>query len=182
MAFTWPKGLNEEDQMLLGIGALVTSAASLEYFFFVVLECLTEKEGQRHCEAIWLSHRSTFARIQMVLAAARLDHLEPNLFAEVEQCAAEMKGISRLRNYYGHARFVRENEKHAIFEGFELANNKEALAVDPVVTTVREVGWPSIKELKETVDRADRLYEKMLKVAHRLREHTGALHVQLPPL
>jgi len=54
-----PKGLSQEDEMLFATGALVTAAASLEFFFFVVLECLTAKEGNRHCEAIWLSHRST---------------------------------------------------------------------------------------------------------------------------
>ena len=104
MAFTWPKGLSQEDEMLFATGALITAAASLEFFFFVVLDCLTGKEGNRHCEAIWLSHRSTRSRIDMVLAAARLNQLTPDLLAEIEDCAAHMRGISKLRNYYGHAR------------------------------------------------------------------------------
>lgn len=182
MAFTWPKGLSQEDEMLLATGALITSAASLEFFFYVVLECLTEREGQRHCEAIWQSHRSTRSRIDMVLAAARLNHLEPGLLAKIEECAGHMKGISKLRNYYGHARFVRQ-EGSAMYEGFVLASEQETRAgADPVRTTIKVINSETIKELKDAVDRAERLYEQMLQTAHRLRAHTGAVHVELPAL
>jgi hypothetical protein len=182
MAFTWPQGLSEEDEMLFATGALVTAAASLEFFFFVVLECLTGKEGKRHCEAIWLSNRSTRSRIDMVLAAARLNQLTPDLLAKIEDCAAHMGGISKLRNYYGHARFAR-TDGGAQYEGFELASQTEVKAgADPVRTTAKTVDWRTLKELKEAVNRAERLYEQMLKTAHRLRDHTGATFVDLPPL
>src|SRR5262249_5208605 len=151
MAFTWPKELSQEDEMLLATGALVTAAASLEFFFYVVLQCLTEREGQRHCEAIWLSHRSTRSRIEMVLAAARLNHLEAGLLAEIEECAGHMKGISKLRNYYGHARFVR-HEGSAMYEGFVLASEKETKAgADPVRTTIKMIDAQTLKELKDAV-------------------------------
>lgn len=168
--------------MLLATGALVTAAASLEFFFYVVLECLAEREGQRHCEAIWLSHRSTRSRIDMVLAAARLNQLEPGLLAEIQECAAHMKGISKLRNFYGHARFLRHGGS-AMYEGFVLASEQEIKSgADPVRTTIKEINSKTLKELRDAVDRAERLHEQMLQIAHRLREHTGALHVDLPAL
>lgn len=182
MVFAWPKGLSEEDEMLFATGALVTAAASLEFFFFVILECLAGKEEKRHCEAIWLSHRSTRSRIEMVLAAARLNQLTPDLLAEVENCAAHMAGISKLRNYYGHARFAR-TDSGAQYEGFELASQAEVKAgADPVRTTTKTVDWRNLKELKEAVNRAERLYEQMFKTAHRVRDQTGATFVDLPPL
>jgi hypothetical protein len=182
MTFTWPKELSKEDEMLLATGALVTAAASLEFFFYVVLQCLTERDGQRHCEAIWLSHRSTRSRIDMVLAAARLNHLDPALLAEIEECAAHMKGISKLRNYYGHARFVRRDGS-AMYEGFALASETEIKAgADPVRTTIKMINPETFKELKDAVNRAGRLYERMLGTAHRLRAHAKALHVELPTL
>lgn len=178
MAFKWPDGLDEEDQMLLGIGALIASASTLEWFFFVVLQCLTEREGQRHCEAIWLSHRSTYARMQMVLAAAKLNKLDAPLLHDIQSCAAELRGISRLRNFYGHARYARDEESKATFEGFEIVNERDI--EDPLVIKTKEIGWPALKELREAIDRADRLYVRMIPIAHRLRDHTGAQHVTLP--
>ncbi|MGM4875791.1 hypothetical protein AB7645_31700 [Bradyrhizobium sp. 956_D2_N1_5] len=118
----------------------------------------------------------------MVLAAARLNHLEPSLLAEIEECAGHMKGISKLRNYYGHARFVRR-EGSAMYEGFVLASEGEIKAgADPVRTTLKIINPETFKELKDAVDRAERLYERMLGTAHRLRAHTKALHVELSTL
>jgi hypothetical protein len=172
----WPKDLEHEDEMHLGIGRLIAETASCEYFFFAVLECLIGAEEMRHCEAIWLSHRSARARYKMVLASCEVNQLEPGLLADVRECAAVFRGVARLRNFYAHARFVREDAQTAQFEGFELTDGGHE--DDPVRSTIKLVNWDSIKELRETVNRAERLYERMVHVAHRLRDHTGAQHVE----
>jgi hypothetical protein len=49
---TWPKGLGHEDQVLLGIGHLAAAAATCDFFFLAVLDCLIGKEDKRHTEVI----------------------------------------------------------------------------------------------------------------------------------
>jgi hypothetical protein len=181
---TWPKGLDREDCIFLAIGRLVAAVSSCETFFLAVLECLVpHKDNERHCEVLWLSHRGARARIQMVLRVAKMNNLPPDLLAEVEHCAKLMNGISKLRNFYCHARYLSEEDGSAKFEGYELESDFDSIeAVDMVRTKIKPINRKSMVELIATVNRAERMSVKMVEVGHRLRAHTGALHVQLPAL
>ncbi|GMO40855.1 hypothetical protein TM233_58800 [Bradyrhizobium sp. TM233] len=181
-SIVWPKGLSDEDQILLGIGHLVASLSSCEYFFYVVLRCLAGQEGKRHHEVLWLSQISTRARIQLVLRVAKINRLSPKAFAEVEHCAKLMFGLSRLRNFYCHARYLNEEDGRARFEGYELSYDYADESMDLVRVKRRAVNGRSAVELIAAINRAERMYYKMLEVAHLVQQETGAFYADLPPL
>ena len=176
----WPKGLNHEDQALLGIGHLVIAASTCEFFFFAILDCLIGREGERHCEVLWLSHRNTSNRINMVLRVCAINRLDRKLLEEVRRCATLMKSISELRNFYCHARYIRNHDGSVHLEGFDLKHDYENAPDEMVETKTKIIKRRSINELKAAVNRAEHLWVEMTLVAHRVRSHTGALHVVLP--
>ncbi|MDF0581272.1 hypothetical protein P0R28_17230 [Bradyrhizobium yuanmingense] len=181
-SLVWPKGLSDEDQILLGIGHLVASLSTCEYFFYVVLRCLASQEGKRHHEVLWLSQISTRARIQLVLRVAKINQLSSKAFAEIEHCAKLMFGLSRLRNFYCHARFITEDDGNSRFEGYELGYDYADESTDLVRAKRRPVNRRSVVELLAAINRAERMYFKMLEVAHLVQKETGAFYAELPPL
>jgi hypothetical protein len=179
----WPKGLDQEQKTLLAIGHLVAITATCEHFFLAILECVIGTEGKRHHEIIWLSHRNTSARISMVLRVAKINGLPPPLLKEVERCAVLFNGIKKLRNFYSHARYLNLTLEGGpvVFEGYELQDYERDDGADLVKVTTKPIKRRSINELANTIERADKLWDQMIDVAHRVRSHTGALHVPVPP-
>jgi hypothetical protein len=183
-SIAWPKGLGHEDQVLLGIGHLVAAAATCDFFFLAVLDCLIGAKGKRHCEVIWLSQRSTYHRINMILRIAKINKLKPTILKDVEECAKLMRSISKLRNFYCHARYLNNSDIGGpiVFEGYELGSDYEDDTMDMVRVTARPIKRRSINELIAAANRAENLSLKMVRVAHQVRACTGALHVELPRL
>jgi hypothetical protein len=121
----------------------------------------------------------------MILRIAKINKLQPTILKGVEECAKLMRSISKLRNFYCHARYMNHLgvvNGPASFEGYELGSDYEDDTVDMVRVTRRPIKRRSINELIAAANRAENLAVKMVRVAHQVRDYTGALHVELPPL
>ncbi|TAT98756.1 hypothetical protein ELH77_04100 [Rhizobium ruizarguesonis] len=176
-SFVMPAGMDLEDQLAYCIGSLVASWANCESLFYGFIACIVGKAETGIAPTIWLSIKSTKARVDLTLQLLNAANVPQPLKDEISKCAELFDGITRTRNFYCHSyyRVDPSTMNLAVIESFSF---------DPRARTYRPdnktLNKATINELVETVRRTYALNNSLWKPLLELREILQAQHVELP--
>lgn len=166
-----------EDQLAYCIGTLVANWANCESMFYGILACVVGKADTGISSIIWLSTKSTKARVDLALQLLNEVEVPQPLKDEISKCAEVFDGITRTRNFYCHS-FYKVDPSTMNLAAIE------TYSFDPRARTYRPhskiLNKATINELVETVRRASALNNALWKPLLELRGLLKAEHLELP--
>jgi hypothetical protein len=176
-SFTMPAGMDLEDQLAYCVGSLVANWANCESMFYGILSCVVGKADTSIAPTIWLSMKSTKARVDLALQLLNAVDVPQPLKDEISKCAEVFDGITRTRNFYCHSYYKVDPNTMNLAE-------IEAYSFDPRARTYRPhnkiLNKATINELVEAVRRANALNNALWRPVLELRELLKAQHLELP--
>lgn len=88
----------------VSIGGLIINWSNNESVFLAMLQALV-RGGPLSAAVIWHSHRTSIARIELVMRLCRERVKNGDLLEDLTKAAERFKNLSRTRNFYCHATY-----------------------------------------------------------------------------
>ena len=164
---------------LLSIGGLVVNWANNESVFLAMLQVLVSGD-KLTASIVWHSHRSTNARLDLVMRLIR-EQVAPKdrqLADDIGAAISKFKGFSRVRNFFCHAMYEYDDNlalRSATGATFP-AEGK------PIVLDTKGINRATLNEIKDTSTKLAEFNQRLWALVVRLQGALGRQHVRLPRL
>ena len=176
--FKYPDSLDLDDQLAYGVGTLVANWSVIETLFYGLLEVLAGRAKTDTARVIWLSLRTTEARLNLILQLAKVQTIAPVTAKDVESMCNRFTGISKVRNWFCHAVYRADASGKLQF----LENTRLGHADDPLSVERKPLNKATLNEISHTIGEASQLNRDLWLLLIRLHETLPAgQHLELPP-
>jgi len=169
-----------EDQMIYCVGNLVGSWANCESMFYGIFYCMTASGDNNMPAVLWLSTKSTQARLDMILNIARSLPLLDGMLDDLVERSNAFQGITRTRNLYCHAYYTVSPTTQKIVAVQTVALTPPKPDGSILTLNTKPVSKSTINELVDTIRRASDLNLQLWKTLLRFQAHFQAQHLKLP--
>lgn len=167
--FKYPDSLDLDDQLAYGVGSLVMHWGVVETMFYGLLECMAGRADTQNARVIWLTLRTTEARLGMIGQLAKVQNLGEVTAGEVQSACERFKGITRVRNYFCHAFYEADLSGQIV----EIQNLRLSQSDDPLSEDHKPLNKATLNEIAHAVGEALKLNIDMWKLLIRLRQSLG---------
>jgi hypothetical protein len=175
--FEYPDGLSVEDKLAYGVGALIMHWAGIESLLFGILECLVGRKGTENGRVVWLSLRTTEARIALIKHLANSQELSSETVSRIEKICSRFNGVNRVRNHFCHSHYKADIHGNLLL----VENVKLDAGEAKFLETVKRVDKATINELAHAIRSAGQLNIDMwLLVLDLQRMIPSAPRLELP--
>lgn len=173
-SFEYPAALDNDDKLAYGVGALVMHWGTCESLFYGLLDAMAGKPDNNTGPILWLSHRNTRDRLDLVVRLAREQGAFPT---EVAAACKKFRSINRVRNHFCHAAY-RSNAVGDLLgvESHTLTDKDEPLQAD-----FRPLSSGMLNEIAHAIHEAEALNPILWELLIRVRDKLGVSHPALPP-
>lgn len=167
------------DQIIFSVGRRMVEWAACESLFLGVFECLLGRNQTNNGGVVWLSFRSTRARLALASSLISSSSITNEVGNEINECAKLFGSITDTRNFFAHALYIPDEitGKMSFIIGSSLSKTKEVLR-----NTRKEANLATVNELCDTINRTQALYDRMYPALAALKQETNCYYLEMPPL
>lgn len=161
---------------LLAIGGLAVNWANNESVFMAMLQALMGG-GEHSALIVWLSLRTTRARLELIRRLCREQVMDRDLLADIEAAIDQFKGFSRTRNFFCHATYRYDHGQRLI------EATSAALTYDeqPLSFETKVMDRQTLNEITDASMKMATFNKRLWKLIPRLERALGVQRVRLPP-
>lgn len=171
-----PELTSPSERLAIGIGALVMEWANCETIFYGIFECIAGRAATDNGHVIWLSLRTTEARMALLVQLAKVQHGTDLNAEQIAKLCERFKGVSRVRNFFCHSDYPLDDDGDVIrVQNFSLVPLDE-----PIAWKAKPMTKGTLNELAHTIEQCRRLCVDAWKLLVNVRETLQVQHVELP--
>lgn len=174
--FDYPEGLDLQDQLVFGVGALVIQWADCETAFYGILETLVGRPNSGVGIVVWEAVRNTRDRLDLVAHLTKAQSLPPALEVAVGDAVARFRSVSKVRNFYCHAEY--QSDDAGLIT--RIVSRKLIQEHEPLSLDSRPVGKGMINDIANTIRAAASLKADALRLIYRLQDELAVSQPELP--
>ncbi len=163
-----PGGLDLEDQFVLCLGRLVVAWSICESNIWGLFSSLTETENGGVSPILWLSHRSTSSRVNVVDRLIKSSDISEQLKDEISSSISTFNELSKTRNFFCHAWYAADVETLSLKQIQSHRLNATGAVIDEEKFTPE-----TVTKIVQSIEVAGVLSNSLWKQLYHLREELG---------
>lgn len=155
---------------MLSIGRLITGWALCESLIWGFFSSLTETENGGTSPILWLSHRNTSSRVNVVERLIKSSDVSKELQEEISGSLSKFNDLSKIRNFFCHAWYAADADTMELKSIQSHRLNSTGVVVEEEPFTAE-----TVSKVILAIDDAEALLKLLWKQLYHLRDE-----LQLP--
>lgn len=162
---------------LVSIGNLIVNWSNNESVFMAMLQVLIRGESLS-AAIVWHSHRTTYARLELVDRLCREQVKNADLVDDVRRTIKRFKELSTTRNFYCHATYRYDADLNL----GSAAGVSSPADGDPIAFETKRMDRATLNEIGQTSISLGELNRKLWSLVDRLQKELEVQRADLPQM